>query len=266
MGLGDGEGLPRFLPSGGEQGVVLGVQLPGGVVGYVGQERVFPPSFPPQPPRHRARTRSSASSSTTRFFFIFPYTSGILRKRLLDICPAICYDLWAFQDSIQDFPAKIKCVLRNRLLEVRHVSQGNCPHRGGFPSTVSRVLNGKSDSCASRPVRDAIFDAAAALNYRPNQAARLLRTGKRTGKASSGRIILARIRSPGRRSLLPGTVPGPEGGIVPPGFRDAGLLREEEDFSRAKADGFLILGRCSDALWGLCEPSPGTWWASGATP
>jgi DNA-binding LacI/PurR family transcriptional regulator len=122
---------------------------------------------------------------------------------------------------------------------------------GVSPSTVSRVLNGKSGSCASRPVRDAIFDAAAALNYRPNQAARLLRTGEKDReKPLRAAIILARIRSLEDDPFFLELYRALKEELYLQGFRDAGLLREEEDFSRAKADGFLILGRCSDALLG----------------
>lgn len=120
---------------------------------------------------------------------------------------------------------------------------------GVSPSTVSRVLNGKSDSCASRPVRDAIFDAAASLNYRPNQAARLLRTGEKTRTTPlRAAIILARIRSLEDDPFFLELYRALKEELFFQGFQYAGLLREEEDFAGAKADGFLILGRCSDTL------------------
>ncbi|MDX1932288.1 MAG: LacI family DNA-binding transcriptional regulator [Capsulimonadales bacterium] len=49
---------------------------------------------------------------------------------------------------------------------------------GLSPSTVSGVLNNRSNTWASPETRQRIREAAEALGYRPNQAARALRTGK----------------------------------------------------------------------------------------
>lgn len=46
------------------------------------------------------------------------------------------------------------------------------------PSTVSRVLNNKSSTCASKEVKDKIFEAARLIGYRPNEYARNLRVSR----------------------------------------------------------------------------------------
>jgi DNA-binding LacI/PurR family transcriptional regulator len=49
---------------------------------------------------------------------------------------------------------------------------------GVSPSTVSDILNNRSRTWASEETRRRVFEAAADLGYRPNAAARALRTGK----------------------------------------------------------------------------------------
>lgn len=66
---------------------------------------------------------------------------------------------------------------------------------GVSPSTVSRVLNNVSSTCASKEVRDKIFDAAREIGYQPNENARNLK--KSSGDTKAHRhisIVLARIK------------------------------------------------------------------------
>ena len=49
---------------------------------------------------------------------------------------------------------------------------------GVSPSTVSRVLNDRSSSCASEAVKQKIWEAAHEINYIPNSAARRLKLGE----------------------------------------------------------------------------------------
>lgn len=66
---------------------------------------------------------------------------------------------------------------------------------GVSPSTVSRVLNNASATCASRQVRDKILDAAREIGYQPNENARRLK--QNTSEAHAGyhiSIVLARIK------------------------------------------------------------------------
>ena len=53
---------------------------------------------------------------------------------------------------------------------------------GVSTATVSRVLNNPNYKCASPKVRDRIWQAAIALNYTPNTAARSLKMGKQAEK------------------------------------------------------------------------------------
>lgn len=66
---------------------------------------------------------------------------------------------------------------------------------GVSPSTVSRVLNNTSSTCASREVRDKIFDAARKIGYSPNENARnLRRTSSKDISSNHVSIVLARIK------------------------------------------------------------------------
>lgn len=66
---------------------------------------------------------------------------------------------------------------------------------GVSPSTVSRVLNNVSSTCASREVRDKIFDAAREIGYRPNENARNLRNSAKDAQSDNHvSIVLARIK------------------------------------------------------------------------
>ena len=63
-------------------------------------------------------------------------------------------------------------------------------------STVSRVLNKASSTCASKEVRDKIFAAAREIHYLPNENARMLKNASRqTALNRHVSIVLARIRS-----------------------------------------------------------------------
>lgn len=66
---------------------------------------------------------------------------------------------------------------------------------GVSPSTVSRVLNNVSSTCASKEVRDKIFDAAREIGYQPNENARKLKNSSNDAKPNRHvSIVLARIK------------------------------------------------------------------------
>lgn len=66
---------------------------------------------------------------------------------------------------------------------------------GVSPSTVSRVLNNVSSTCASKEVRDKIFDAAREIGYLPNESARRLKSSAKDIRADNHiSIVLARIK------------------------------------------------------------------------
>lgn len=67
---------------------------------------------------------------------------------------------------------------------------------GVSPSTVSRVLNNASPACASKEVRDKIFQAAREIGYQPNENARSLRLPPSAAAPKRHvSIVLARIRA-----------------------------------------------------------------------
>ena len=67
---------------------------------------------------------------------------------------------------------------------------------GVSPSTVSRVLNNVSSTCASKEVRDKIFDAAREIGYQPNENARNLKNPPKVSEPVCHiSIVLARIKS-----------------------------------------------------------------------
>ena len=63
-------------------------------------------------------------------------------------------------------------------------------------STVSRVLNNTSPTCASKELQDKIWAAAREINYQPNESARSLqKSGTAARSLPHISIILARISS-----------------------------------------------------------------------
>ena len=67
---------------------------------------------------------------------------------------------------------------------------------GVSPSTVSRVLNNASSTCASKEVRNRIFQAAREIGYKPNENARKLQAASAKPKPQCHvSIVLARIPS-----------------------------------------------------------------------
>ena len=133
---------------------------------------------------------------------------------------------------------------------------------GVAPSTVSRVLAGQS--CASQPVRDAIFQAAHQLGYQPNQAARQLRAGgSEHQKRSRAAVVLARIQALEDDPFFLELYRALETELYGQGLDFGGILREGDDLKAAGADGFLILGRCSErlllAIRGLTANAVGLW-------
>lgn len=119
---------------------------------------------------------------------------------------------------------------------------------GVAPSTVSRVLSGKG-SCASQPVRDAIFQAALEMGYQPNQAARILRTGQKEKPARPRvGVVLARIQSLDSDPFFSELYRAIETELYSQQMDFAGIWREGDDLSARPADGFLILGRCPEKL------------------
>lgn len=121
---------------------------------------------------------------------------------------------------------------------------------GASISTVSRVLNHTSSTCASKELQDQIWSAARSIGYQPNKAARMLRKGEYPRQNSFHiSIVLARITAEEdpffyelSRSLEQSLLK--QGAIL-----DQVICGNEpflEDLS--KSNGIIIIGRCSHAL------------------
>lgn len=118
-------------------------------------------------------------------------------------------------------------------------------------STVSRVLNNTSPSCASKELQDKIWAAAKEIGYRPNQAARALKKGTDTAAAKLPRIavVMARVTSEEDpffselfRSLETELLK--QGAVLDDMVHAEDICRER----LCSANGILIMGRCSHTL------------------
>ncbi len=122
---------------------------------------------------------------------------------------------------------------------------------GVSPSTVSRVLNRTSPSCASKELQDKIFDAARKIGYQPNENARMLRkhtVQKETTHHVS--IVLARIRDIKHDPFFYELFRCLESELFQSRVSiDQVIYADDEPESDiAKSQGVIILGRCSKKL------------------
>ncbi|MDD3412698.1 MAG: LacI family DNA-binding transcriptional regulator [Lachnospiraceae bacterium] len=122
---------------------------------------------------------------------------------------------------------------------------------GVAPSTVSRVLNNTSYNCASKEMKDKIWEAAKNINYTPNESARSLKKGYSVNKNHYRITIIL-----GRFDTLE----------TDPFFKELFRYIEEELFANQciieqivssnkllittnlESDGYIILGRCSEKI------------------
>ena len=119
-------------------------------------------------------------------------------------------------------------------------------------STVSRVLNNVSSTCASKEVRDKIFAAAREIGYHPNENARKLRTTN--DKAAARRhvsIVLARIRSLDTDPFFYELFRELEIALLQRSITIDHIIYAEEELSQdiSKSNGILIVGRCPHKLF-----------------
>ena len=123
---------------------------------------------------------------------------------------------------------------------------------GVSPSTVSRVLNNTSSTCASREVRDRIFAAAREIGYQPNEHARSLRSSqaqKETRRHVS--IVLARITTLEADPFFYELFRELEITLFQNNIVIDHVVYAEENLSRdvTRSHGVIILGRCSQKLF-----------------
>lgn len=122
---------------------------------------------------------------------------------------------------------------------------------GVSPSTVSRVLNQKSSTCASPELKRKIWEAAHLLHYTPNVNARNLKTGERTDNSGYQiAVILSRFHSLDTDPFFQELFQSIEEALFASSCLLHSVLPSTQDdlSSLASADGVIILGRCSDTF------------------
>ena len=122
---------------------------------------------------------------------------------------------------------------------------------GTSVSTVSRVLNNTSSTCASKELQDKIWNAAREIGYHPNEAARTLKKGGEQNKSRPSHItiVMARVTAdedPFFSELLRNL----EIELLNQKAVIDNVIHADGSFQKdfAKADGVIILGRCSSSL------------------
>lgn len=155
--------------------------------------------------------------------------------------------------------------LRKRLLERGYMSLKKISEMTGASiSTVSRVLNNNPGPCASRELREKIWQAAQSIQYVPNGAARALRRGREEPAPRKIAIVTARLHSLEDDPFFYELYMSVQSEL----FR-AGCVALRADAVEGKelvlpdCDGMVILGRCShsllDRLRRCCPNIVGIW-------
>ncbi len=118
-------------------------------------------------------------------------------------------------------------------------------------STVSRVLNDTSPTCASPETRDKIWAAAREIGYHPNEAARKLKKPEESSDdPRSVTIILARVASLKTDPFFLDLFRRLEAELMKQNTIVDQVLYTEESLPKnvSDSDGVIILGRCSKKL------------------
>lgn len=118
-------------------------------------------------------------------------------------------------------------------------------------STVSKVLNNTSTTCASRELKEKIWQAARELHYVPNDDARNLKKGKtKIQEVIQLSIVIPRVKSLDDDFFFKELYQHLEIAIFHEGaVLDQVILGTDvEKEAVQNSDGVIILGRCSDAL------------------
>lgn len=122
---------------------------------------------------------------------------------------------------------------------------------GTSASTVSRVLNNTSPTCASKELQDKIWAAARKTNYHPNENARSLKKPSTSPQSLPHiSIILARISSLEEDPFFLELFRDLEIELLKQKASIDNVIYADESFSQnlANSSGVLILGRCSHKL------------------
>ena len=118
-------------------------------------------------------------------------------------------------------------------------------------STVSRVLNNTSPTCASKELQDKIWAAAREINYQPNETARSLQKSTTiTHSIPRISIILARISALEEDPFFLELFRDLERELLKQKATIDHIVYAEESFRQnlSESDGVIILGRCSNKL------------------
>lgn len=118
-------------------------------------------------------------------------------------------------------------------------------------STVSRVLNNTSPTCASRELQDKIWAAAREINYQPNETARSLqKSSTATHNLPHISIVLARISTLEEDPFFLELFRDLEAELFKQKAIIDHVVYADESFQQNLSDssGVIILGRCSNNL------------------
>lgn len=138
---------------------------------------------------------------------------------------------------------------------------------GTSVSTVSRVLNDKFPTCASKELKDRIWQVAHDVNYIPNGYARGLKSGGNIIEKHdrSVAVVLARINSLDDDPFFSELFRDIETELLANGMllSDVYYADAVTDLNISKVDGVIILGRCSEkhltALKSITQNIVGIW-------
>lgn len=121
---------------------------------------------------------------------------------------------------------------------------------GTSVSTVSRVLNNTSSTCASKELQDKIWNAAREIGYRPNEAARTLKKGGQSSPRPSHIIIVMARVTADEDPFFAELLRSLEIELLNQKAVIGNVTHADGSFQKdfARADGVIILGRCSSSL------------------
>lgn len=122
---------------------------------------------------------------------------------------------------------------------------------GTSVSTVSRVLNNTSATCASKELQNKIWATAREIGYQPNEAARSLRqTKQNAARVPHISIVLARINALEKEPFFSELFRNLEVELLKQKVAIDHIVYAEESLTHnlSHSDGIIILGRCSHKL------------------
>ncbi len=123
-------------------------------------------------------------------------------------------------------------------------------------STVSRVLNNTSTTCASKEIKDKIWENARKTGYIPNEAARDLRSPDRNrDKIYSVTIVMARISSLEEEPFFYELLRNLEEELLSRRMKIDHIIYADETLRQNinESNGIIIIGKCTDTLFSFIK-------------